>query len=110
VGSTSHLHNTILQNDSCTCEYSLKHISPSQVPSNGGGQYFMTFIENYSRNFSVYFLKKNSDVFVTFKQWKALIENKIGKQIQQFRIDNCMKFCGGAFNNSARMKTTLDTV
>jgi hypothetical protein len=27
VGSTSHLHNTILQNDSCTCEYYLKHIS-----------------------------------------------------------------------------------
>jgi hypothetical protein len=26
VGSTSHLHNTILQNDSCTCEYYLKHI------------------------------------------------------------------------------------
>jgi hypothetical protein len=27
VGSTSHLHNTILQNDSCTCEYYLKHIT-----------------------------------------------------------------------------------
>jgi hypothetical protein len=27
VGSTSHLHNTILQNDSCTCEYYLKHIN-----------------------------------------------------------------------------------
>jgi hypothetical protein len=27
VGSTSHLHNTILQNDSYTCEYYLKHTS-----------------------------------------------------------------------------------
>jgi pentatricopeptide repeat protein len=32
VGSTSHLHNTILQNDSCTCEYYLKHITSSALP------------------------------------------------------------------------------
>jgi hypothetical protein len=30
----------------------------------------------------VYFLKKKSDVFVTFKQWKALIENQTGKKIK----------------------------
>jgi transposase InsO family protein len=46
----------------------------------------------------VYFLKKKSDVFVTFKQWKTLIENQTRKKIKRLRIDNGMEFCGGEFN------------
>jgi hypothetical protein len=58
----------------------------------------VTFIDDYSRKVWVYFLKKRSDVFVTFLQWKALIENQSRKKIKQLRIDNDMKFCGGEFN------------
>jgi IS30 family transposase len=46
----------------------------------------------------VYFLKKKSDVFVTFKQWKTLIENQTGKKLKRLRTDNGMEFCGGKFN------------
>jgi transposase InsO family protein len=71
---------------------------PSQVPSKGGARYFVTFIDDYSRKVWVYFLKKKSDVFVTFKQWKTLIENQTGKKIKGLRTDNGMEFCGGEFN------------
>jgi hypothetical protein len=71
---------------------------PSQVPSKGGARYFVSFIDDYSRKVWVYFLKKKSDVFVTFKQWKTLIENQTGKKIKRLRTDNGMEFCGGEFN------------
>jgi hypothetical protein len=38
---------------------------PSQVPSKGDARYFVTFIDDFSRKVSVYFLKKKSDVFIT---------------------------------------------
>ena len=58
----------------------------------------MTFIDDYSRKVWVYFLKKKSDVFVTFLQWKKLIENQSGKKIKRLRTNNSTKFCCGEFN------------
>ena len=43
-------------------------LGPSPVVSKGGAQYLLTFIDDYSRKVWVYFLKRKSDVFVTFKQ------------------------------------------
>ena len=37
-------------------------------------------------------------MFVTFKQWKTLIENQTGKKIKRLRIDNGVEFYGGEFN------------
>jgi transposase InsO family protein len=71
---------------------------PSQVPSKGGAWYFVTFNDDFSRKIWVYFLKKKSDVFVTFKQWKTLVKNQTGKKIKRIRTDNDMKFCGGEFH------------
>ena len=71
---------------------------PSSVPSKGGAQYLLTFIDDFSRKVWVYFLKQKSDVFVNFKQWKALIENQTGKKIKRLRTDNGMEFCGGEFD------------
>ncbi|XP_070018812.1 uncharacterized mitochondrial protein AtMg00300-like [Nicotiana sylvestris] len=52
---------------------------PSRTPSKGGARYMLTFIDDYSRKVWVYFLKNKSDVFLTFKQWKVLIEKQTGK-------------------------------
>jgi hypothetical protein len=46
----------------------------------------------------VYFLKKKSDVFITFKQWKTLIENQTGKKMKRLKTNNSMEFYGGKFN------------
>ena len=36
----------------------------------------------------VYCIRKKFDVFDTFKKWKALAENEIGKRLKCLRSDN----------------------
>ena len=56
----------------------------------------LTFIDDYSRKVWVYFLKHKNEVFVTFKQWKTLLEKPTRKQV---KIDNGLEFCEGEFND-----------
>ncbi|XP_065044048.1 retrovirus-related Pol polyprotein from transposon TNT 1-94 isoform X1 [Musa acuminata AAA Group] len=50
---------------------------PAHIQSKGGARYLLTFIDDYSRKVWVYFLKHKNDIFLTFKQWKALIEKQL---------------------------------
>ncbi|GKV31442.1 hypothetical protein SLEP1_g40128 [Rubroshorea leprosula] len=74
---------------------------PSPIASKGGAVYMLTFIDDYSRKVWVYTLKSKSDMFLTFKQWKMLIEKKTGKQIKRLRTDNGLEYY------SERMNRTL---
>ena len=47
---------------------------PSPVASVGDSRYYITFIDDSSKKEWVYFLKNKSDVFETFKKWKAMVE------------------------------------
>lgn len=58
---------------------------PSQ--SLSGLKYFMTFIDNYSRQTWCYFLKAKSQDSETFRQFKALVENEARKTIKTLRLD-----------------------
>ena len=58
------------------------------IPSLGGSLYYVIFIDDFSRNTWLYFLKKKSEVFSKFKEYKALVENQIGKKIKVLRTDN----------------------
>jgi hypothetical protein len=71
---------------------------PSLVSSKGGHRYLLTFFDDYSRKVWVYFLKNKSNVFVTFKQWKTLIEKQTGKKIKCFRTNNGLEYCSGEFD------------
>ncbi|GKU92526.1 hypothetical protein SLEP1_g6239 [Rubroshorea leprosula] len=71
---------------------------PSPVASKGGAMYMLTFIDDYSSKVWVYTLKSKSDVFLTFKQWKTLIEKQTGKQIKRLRTDNGLEYCSGEFD------------
>ncbi|KAG8493024.1 hypothetical protein CXB51_010410 [Gossypium anomalum] len=46
----------------------------SRVPSRGGANYMLTFIDDFSRKVWAFFLKQKSDVFSAFKSWKIMIE------------------------------------
>ena len=46
----------------------------SKVPTKGGASYILTVSYDFSRKVWVFFLKKKSNVFATFKQWKTMIE------------------------------------
>ena len=58
------------------------------TPSYGNSRYVLTFIDAFSSNCSVYFLKQKSEVFEIFKVFKALVENLSGKKIKVLRMDN----------------------
>ncbi|KAK3041273.1 hypothetical protein RJ639_001375 [Escallonia herrerae] len=56
-------------------------------------QYMLTFIDEFSIKVWVYILKKKSNVFVQWKQFKMMIEKQTGKEIKCLRTDNDMEFC-----------------
>jgi Integrase core domain len=61
-------------------------ICGSLVPvSHGGNNYFITFIDDYSRKTWVYFLKEKSAAFEVFKSFKNLVENESGYKIKTLR-------------------------
>ena len=47
-----------------------------------GFEYYIMFIDDYSRKTWIYFLKAKSEVFEEFKEFKALIENLSDKKIK----------------------------
>ncbi|GJX70600.1 retrovirus-related pol polyprotein from transposon TNT 1-94 [Tanacetum coccineum] len=46
--------------------------------------------------------KHKDEVFLTFKEWKVLIESQTGKKIKKLRTDNGLEFCGESFNALCR--------
>ena len=53
------------------------------IPSTylSGYEYYVTFIDDYSRKTWTYFLKTKDEVFGKFKEFKALIENHSERRI-----------------------------
>jgi hypothetical protein len=49
---------------------------PIHVPSLGKFVYYVSFIDDFSRNTWIYFLRNKSEVFDKFKEFKALVENQ----------------------------------
>jgi hypothetical protein len=70
---------------------------PVSVPSLGKSMYYVSFIDDFSRNTWIYFLKKKSEVFDRFKELKSLVENQTKKIIKVLRTDNGREFCGNEF-------------
>jgi hypothetical protein len=85
---------------------------PVLVLSLGKYMYYVSFIDDFSRNTWIYFLRNKSEVFDKFKDIKALVENQTKKKIKVFRIDNGGEFYRNEFEEFckkcgiARQKTT----
>jgi hypothetical protein len=77
---------------------------PVPIPSLGKSMYYVSFINDFSRNTWIYFLRKKSEVFDKFKEFKALVENQTEKKIKVLRTDNGGEFCKKC--GIARQKTT----
>ena len=69
------------------------------VKSKGGAEYFVSFIDDYSRRCWVYPIRKKADVFLTFKVFKAQIELEAEKKIKCLRIDNGGEYTSDEFKN-----------
>jgi hypothetical protein len=61
---------------------------PYQVSSLGGSHYYVSFIDDATRKTWFYCIQQKSDVFYTFKKWKALVENETRKRLKFLRSDN----------------------
>ena len=67
--------------------------------SIGGYKYFLTFIDDFTRNTWVYFLKHKYDAFSCFQQFKALMENQSGYRIKILRNDIVGEYISNEFLN-----------
>ncbi|KAE8678570.1 hypothetical protein F3Y22_tig00111403pilonHSYRG00065 [Hibiscus syriacus] len=72
------------------------------VTSLGGAKYFVSFIDDYSRRCWVYPIKKKSDVFSTFKNFKARVELDSGNKIKCFRTYNGGEYTSEEFDDFYR--------
>ena len=58
---------------------------PFEKASLGGSSYFVSFIDDYSRKAWIYLLNRKSEVFLTFKRFKAMSETQSGNKILKLR-------------------------
>ena len=72
------------------CILDLIHSDVWESPdiSIGGAKYMVTFINDNSMICWVYPIKKKSDIFLVFKEYKARVELESGKMIKCLRTDN----------------------
>ncbi|CAJ2640870.1 unnamed protein product [Trifolium pratense] len=76
---------------------------PIKPRSLDKSNYFLLFIDDFSRKTWVYFLKEKSEVFENFKKFKALVEKESGLVIKAIRSDR-----GGEFTSNEFLKYCED--
>lgn len=70
---------------------------PMKIASLSGNNYFILFIDDYTRLCWVYFIKFKSEVFTVFKEFKALVENQCNLTIKILRSDNGAEYSSSQF-------------
>lgn len=71
---------------------------PMKQKSLGGAKYMLTFTDDFSRKTFLYFLKEKWQVFKTFVDFKAQVENETECKIKCIRSDNGGEFVSTIFN------------
>lgn len=100
-GSPNYIHDDLL--------------GPTRNPSHSGAKYFLSIVDDYSRNLWIFIQKAKDETFENFKSWKTLVENQTGWKVKRLRTENGLKFCNEAFDNYydvfgiARHKTIAGT-
>jgi hypothetical protein len=77
---------------------------PMSVESMGGQKYFVTFIDDYSRCCTVYFLRHKSEVLEKFKEFEAAVTNEAGTSIAKLRTDNGGEYLSTEFTEFLKSK------
>ena len=81
--------------------------APSVPFSLGKCQYFISFIDDYTRKVRIYFLKTKDEAFDKFVEWANLVENQTDKRIKTLRTDNGLEFCNRSFDEFCSQKGIL---
>ena len=72
---------------------------PLNVQARGGYEYFVTFIDDYSRYGYAYLMQRKSETFEKFKDFKAEAEKQLGKEIKILRSDRGGEYLDTGFTN-----------
>ena len=77
---------------------------PMHTKSIGGARFFVTFVDDYTRCCSVYFMKQKSEVFDKFKEFEARASNDSGERIGTLRTDNGGEYTSNEFEDYLKKK------
>ena len=72
---------------------------PMSTQAKGGYEYFITFIDDYSIYGYVYLMKWKFKAFEKFKEFKAEVENQLGKRIKAIRSNRGGEYLLGDFKD-----------
>ena len=67
---------------------------PINVPSLSGQKLFVSFTDDKTRYSMVYFIRHKDHVLDAFKQYKALVENKLSLKIKSLKSDRGGEYIG----------------
>ena len=70
---------------------------PMQVQSIQGAKYFATFVDDYSRNGVVYFLKSKDQCIDALRKFLAWAETQTGEKMRVLHSDRRGEYMSGAF-------------
>ena len=77
---------------------------PMKSKSLGCNAYFVTFLDDWSRFTTVYFMRNKSEVFNKFKEFEAMATNVTGKRIKILRCDNGGDYTSRIFDDFLKSK------
>ena len=61
---------------------------PENIKTPHGELYIINFIDDYSPKAWIYMIKRKSEAYELFKDWRALVEREMGQRIKIFQTDN----------------------
>jgi transposase InsO family protein len=67
--------------------------------SLGGAEYFLSFIDDKTHFTWVYCLKRKSEVFQKFREWKVCVEKESGHVLKSLRTDNGGEYTSKQFRD-----------
>ncbi|CAA0823296.1 Probable methyltransferase PMT13, partial [Striga hermonthica] len=65
---------------------------PAPIKSTSGSQYYVAFIDDYSKYTLIYFLKQKSDTLTAFAHFKNFVENQLNHKIKMVQSDGGTEF------------------
>lgn len=83
---------------------------PYKTPTLGGSKYMLTITDDFSRKSWIYLTKGRTDVYQTFRNWRAQAELDSGSRLKAIRIDNAPEFVKlgkGLERDGIRTETTV---
>ena len=70
---------------------------PMSTSARGGYEYFITFIDDYSRYGYIYLMRYKSEAFDKFKEFKIIVEIHQGRSVKSLRSDRGGEYLLGEF-------------